>query len=117
MATLDASRCRPLPVHPARSAMRSITSQPMLWRVPAYCDPGLPRPTTSFNPTLRDSTTRPDPRTGGPVPRGSGGRGEVLLERWCRGLFGGFGVVPAADVEGPVGREQAKLVGRRPADV
>src|SRR5436190_4029225 len=28
--------------------MRSITSQPTLWRVPAYWEPGLPSPTTTF---------------------------------------------------------------------
>src|SRR4029077_10755416 len=66
MATLDASRWRPLPVQPARSAILSMTSQPMLWRVPAYCDPGFPRPTTTFNRPSADSTTGPDPDAGGP---------------------------------------------------
>src|SRR3954454_16669845 len=66
MATLDASRWRPLPVQPARSAILSITSHPMLWRVPAYWDPGLPRPTTTFKRPSADSTTGPDPDAGGP---------------------------------------------------
>ena len=55
------------PVQPARSASRSRTSQPMLWRVPAYCDPGFPRPTTTFNRPSADSTTGPDPAPGGPA--------------------------------------------------
>ena len=38
----------PRPVQPARSAMRSSTIQPTLWRVPSYCLPGLPNPTTIF---------------------------------------------------------------------
>src|SRR3954451_19686378 len=67
MATLDASRWRPLPVQPARSAILSMTSHPMLWRVPAYCDPGLPRPTTTFTRPSADSTTGPDPDAGGPA--------------------------------------------------
>src|SRR4029077_13783120 len=67
MATLDASRWRPLPVQPARSAILSMTSHPMLWRVPAYCEPGFPRPTTTFNGPSADSTTGPDPDTGGPA--------------------------------------------------
>jgi hypothetical protein len=31
--------------HPVASAL--ATSKPMLWRVPAYCVPGLPSPTIS----------------------------------------------------------------------
>ena len=52
--------------------MRSITSQPTLWRVPAYWDPGFPSPTTTFKiRTSADSTTGPESRptrsAGGPV--------------------------------------------------
>src|ERR1019366_8833131 len=43
-----ASRVRPRPDQPARSAIRSSTIQPALWRVFAYWLPGLPRPTTIF---------------------------------------------------------------------
>ena len=38
---------------------------------------------------------------------------EPCLEGAHRGLLGGFGVVPAADVERAVGRQEAQLVGRR----
>ena len=39
------------------------------------------------------------------------------LEGTHRGFLGGFGVVPAADVECTVGGEEAQFVGRGPADV
>ena len=42
---------------------------------------------------------------------------KLAFEGAHRGLLGRFGVVPAADVERPVGDEEAQLVGRRPADV
>src|SRR5918994_6948865 len=64
-----------------------MTSQPMLWRVPAYCEPGFPRPTTTFNDHSVDSTMWPKSRpratrdvacawTGGPSGDGTrvGGR-------------------------------------------
>ena len=47
-STDDASRWRPRPACPARSASRSSTIQPTLCRVSAYWLPGFPRPTTSF---------------------------------------------------------------------
>ena len=47
-----ASRWRPRPVRPARSANRSRTIQPTLCRVPAYWLPGFPSPTTSFTMRL-----------------------------------------------------------------
>src|SRR5438128_2000326 len=37
-------------IHPSRLASISTASKPMLWRVPAYCLPGSPRPTISFIP-------------------------------------------------------------------
>src|SRR6185436_16548060 len=42
---------------------------------------------------------------------------EPRLESPHRGLFGGFGVVPAADVEGAVGRQEAQFVRRGPSHV
>src|SRR5690348_11843171 len=64
MAIADASRVRPLPVQPARSARRSRTIQPMLWRVFAYWSPGFPRPTTIFtgSPVDRSRQTESCPR-------------------------------------------------------
>ena len=41
---------RAWPVQPARSASRSSTIQPTLWRVSSYRLPGLPSPTTIFKP-------------------------------------------------------------------
>ena len=64
MATLDASRWRPLPVQPARSASWSMTSQPTLWRVPAYCEPGVPEPDDDLQPTLRGQHDRARSRLG-----------------------------------------------------
>src|SRR6476646_1552421 len=130
MATFEASRWRPLPVQPARSAMRSITSHPTLWRVPAYCEPGFPRPTTTFNEDLRRQHDRARSRSGRARIDGSSHaflrpsaldkraarrlsrpREELILEGAHGGFLCGFGVVPAADVERAVGREEAQLVG------
>src|SRR5450759_2985314 len=143
--TALASRVRPRPAQPARSASRSTTIQPMLWRVFAYCSPGFPSPTTTF--TLpprgggrsRGTLNGPNPRWIGPLagwyrapervahpasPRGSPGvssgspGGEDRpLQRPHRGLLGGLRMVPAAEVESAVDHEQADLVGRGPADV
>src|SRR5439155_2434201 len=77
MAIADASRVRPLPAQPARSAMRSRTIQPTLWRVLAYWSPGLPRPTTIFTRSpvgaspgeavdVPVTPNGPDPAPGGP---------------------------------------------------
>ena len=41
-----------------------MTSQPMLWRVPAYCEPGFPRPTTTFNDPPRTARCGPKPIRG-----------------------------------------------------
>ena len=60
-------------VQPARSASRSITSQPTLWRVPAYCDPGSPgrrRP----SPNLRGQHDRARSRSDRAHEAPSGGR-------------------------------------------
>ena len=68
IATADASRVRPLPAQPARSASRSRTIQPMLWRVFAYWSPGFPRPTTIFK--LAPSSERPCRARGAISPNG-----------------------------------------------
>ena len=73
----DASRWRPRPDRPCRSASRSSTIQPMLWRVSSYCLPGLPRPTTSFTMRVRTSWTH------GERPRDGVRRG---LASWYRAL-------------------------------
>ena len=119
IATFEASRWRPLPVQPARSASRSTTSQPMLWRVPAYCEPGFPSPTTTFTRPPKTALQGPIPLREGPRRwyRGSVGGEELPLERAHRRLFGGFRMIPAADVERAVGRKETELVGRRPGDV
>ena len=88
-----ASRWRPRPAQPARSASRSRTSQPMLWRVPAYCEPGFPSPTTTFNDASADSTMWPETRpgatrsvawawTGGPSADGTRPRPDAPRPTW-----------------------------------
>src|SRR6476659_6978659 len=117
MATLDASRWRPLPVQPARSAILSMTSQPMLWRVPAYCDPGFPRPTTTCNRPSADSTTGPDPDAGGPAAmvaaRASGG-----LPRGVQAPLGSpaAGDQAVRDVEVDLGGDDTHLAVRQARD-
>ena len=64
IAMAEASRVRPLPSQPARSAIRSRTIQPMLWRVFAYWSPGLPRPTTIFTDLAQAHARQ------GPIPSG-----------------------------------------------
>src|SRR5664280_679634 len=122
--TALASRVRPRPAQPARSASRSTTIQPMLWRVFAYCSPGFPSPTTTFTLPPRPTTNGPDP--GGPgnreiVPRrgagGSSGREDGPLQLPHGDLLGWLRVVPAAEVEPAVDHEQAELVGRRRPDI
>src|SRR5690349_2501506 len=68
-------------------ARRSTSSKPILWRVPSYLLPGLPRPTTSFLMTglgprpgslllllvLLADQLRLGRRTLGPLGRGRGG--------------------------------------------
>src|SRR5688572_18580386 len=39
-------------VDPVRRASSSSTIWPTLWRLPAYCGPGFPKPTTSQGPSL-----------------------------------------------------------------
>src|SRR6187455_2466884 len=68
MTTFAASRCRPRPDQPARSANRSSTIQPMLWRVCAYCEPGFPSPTTIFTKPPGHADKRPNRSVG--TPRG-----------------------------------------------
>ena len=68
----DASRWRPRPDRPARSASRSSTIQPMLCRVSAYWPPGFPRPTTSF--TIRIPPQRRGPSRGPDTAPGHGER-------------------------------------------
>src|SRR6187431_2629259 len=115
-----------------------MTSQPMLWRVPAYCEPGFPRPTTSFKIPPRTARCGPKPVRGrraaspghgregrsGMVPgraneRRSGWDGgeQPALQRPHGGFFLGFCMVPPADVEGAVRHEEPQLVGRGPANV
>ena len=96
-----------------------MACQPMLCRVRVYCDPGFPKPTTSFtNPP--GSQTGPDPVREGlpgwyqPDPSGwlSVSSGEQSgLEGAHGGLVRRFGMVPAAQMEGAVDRQQPKLVG------
>jgi hypothetical protein len=68
IATDEASRVRPLPSQPARSASRSRTIQPMLWRVFAYWSPGFPRPTTIFNGASGQRPRRSARTANGPDP-------------------------------------------------
>ena len=70
--TVEASRSRPRPAQPARSASRSSTIQPTLWRVSRYCSPGFPSPTTILLTTTSDAarpgrpdTARPDAHADG----------------------------------------------------
>ena len=72
-----ASRWRPRPDRPARSASRSSTNQPMLWRVSAYWLPGLPRPTTSFTSARRNSLRD--------TANGPGTVSDGARRRWYRG--------------------------------
>ena len=76
-STDDASRSRPRPAFPARSATRSSTIQARLWRVSAYWLPGFPRPTTSF-------TSGQHPQCAAPL-RGLRGHGERPRDRVRRG--------------------------------
>src|SRR6476646_10289966 len=133
-----ASRVRPLPDQPARSAIVSSTIQPTLWRVFAYWSPGLPRPTTIFTRPPLDrlrsrpgndpsaTPTGPDPVAGGPgrsyqpgvvrrPPRpappsvGSAVRQQALLEGAHLVLLARLGVVPAAEMQRAVGDQQPQL--------
>ena len=86
--------CRPRPDQPARSARRSRTIQPMLWRVFSYWEPGLPRPTTIFTAAPTCTRTRPDPgseglrawyQRGGKLGGGAAsGGGPCLGATWLR---------------------------------
>src|SRR3954453_21043900 len=119
MATLDASRWRPLPVQPARSAILSMTSHPMLWRVPAYCDPGFPRPTTTFNRPSADNTTGPDPDAGGPAAMVSAtARTGLRLAQGSQAALRcpAAGDQSVGDVEVDVGRNDANLAIRQAGD-
>src|SRR5450759_2453944 len=130
--TALASRVRPRPAQPARSASRSTTIQPMLWRVFAYCSPGFPSPTTTF--TLpprgggrsRGTLNGPNPTWIGPLSgwyrapegvahpasrSGSPGGEDRPLQRPHCGLLGGLRVVPAAEVEPAMDHEQADVAG------
>ena len=54
----ESARRRP----PWRRASTSTTSAPTLWRVPSYCSPGLPRPTTSRSHGVPVRSLPPRPR-------------------------------------------------------
>ncbi len=164
----EASRVRPRPDQPARSASRSRTIQPMLWRVFSYWAPGIPQADDDLHRAPawppRPRATRkisPDPtrracadgirsrlgRIRGRPPASAGAsaaaapirpaaagvsiRGVVRnavgmavvagqrrqnppLDGAHRGLLDGLGVVPAADVERAVDRQQEQLLDRRP---
>src|SRR4051812_28408220 len=65
---------------PIRSASRSATMNPTLWRFPAYSGPGLPRPTTSHGPAAL-SVTSPLRRSAQGLPPEPGDRPYVDVTR------------------------------------